>query len=487
MHAWLKLSSPNDLDQLESLLAEEFDPHTVIEILKKGITGAVKAVLIEDNYVDKDYRSTYYGFYSKHGQRYNAGCVRLHFFDSTVEFDKGSLKLAARDDRLTDHYFGYMVLRPTGESTIGRTVLSPRVRTGASQNVITSTHKAHVLGYKLMVEGFPWMNQHVDIAVCAHTACWSILRHYSERWSSYREFLTHDITLMAHDFDPGGLLPSRGLEVGHAERVFHQAGTFPIHVPRASAQDRAFFRQLLAYVDSGFPVFAAMQLLQHAIVVIGYDLKPPSLRRGTGLRYAWDEVASLSVVDDNDLPYVSIPVGGRAGHSGYTARAIDAFIVALPEKVFYPADAVELRLLDIYSLNSIVALPAKNKTTIRYFITTASSLRSFVRDHASEFAPTLLATIMELPFAQFLWIVEYSTREQWARGQVEARAVLDATASVSDHAPLWLLHNRTRAVVFDRQTVSRTPKDLGILEYRDAGHAGFSRIEQNLRPAAPAK
>ena len=166
----------------------------------------MKGVLIERKYVDKDYRSTYYHFYAKKGQHYRADCVRLHFFDQTVTFDDSALKLACPDgpDHLSHHYFGYMVLRQTGIATIGRSVSSPDVRSGASRYIITANHKVHVLGYKLMIEGFPSMDQHVDISVCAHVACWSILRHYSERYNSYREFLTHDITLMAHQFDPAG-------------------------------------------------------------------------------------------------------------------------------------------------------------------------------------------------------------------------------------------------------------------------------------------
>jgi hypothetical protein len=160
--------------------------------------------------------------------------VRLHLFDETVSFSETTLKLTCTDspERLSDHYFGYMVVRPTGIATIGRSVVSPDVRKGASRYIITAHHKVHLLGYKLMVQGFPSMDQHIDISVCAHAACWSILRHYSERYNIYQEFLTHDITLMAHQFDPGGLIPSKGLQVSHAERVFQQAGTFPVHVTR---------------------------------------------------------------------------------------------------------------------------------------------------------------------------------------------------------------------------------------------------------------
>lgn len=390
--------------------------------------------------------------------------------------------LSCPDNRLTDHYFGYMVLRPTGIATIGRTVLSPDIRSGASRFIITANHKVHLLGYKLTVQGFPSMDQHIDISVCAHAACWSVLRHYSERYTIYREFLTHDITMMAHEFDPGGLVPSKGLQMSHAERVFQEAGTYPVHIARArgGAVDLAFYRQLSAYVESGFPLFAAMHSRGHAVAVVGYEWRMPLSTAIPGMRYAWDEVQSLAVVDDNYLPYFSIPV---AGGSGYSAADIDAFIVALPEKVFYPADAVDGLAPALFKLGPVVGLPAKDETIVRYFITTGSALRRFVRNKASEFDPKLLAKIMTIPFAQFVWIVEFATEAQWAVGQVEARAVIDATASILEVMPLWLLHSRTAALVFDRQRVGYDlTAGMGGLKLSDMGHPGFTRMDQNLKP-----
>jgi hypothetical protein len=242
MYYWFPLATPADLVNLKKHVSPEYDPGGIAARLSADISGAVKAVLIETEYIDKDYRSTYYNFYAKKGQHYRADCVRLHFFDETVAFDPQSLRLTSSAGELTYHYFGYMVLRPTGGATIGRSVLSPDVRSGASQLVITAAHKVHLLGYKLTVEGFPSMDQHRDIAVCAHVACWSILRHYSECYNIYREYLTHDITMMAQEFDPGGLVPSKGLEMSHAERVFQEAGTFPFLV----ARDHSLFH------DDGF-------------------------------------------------------------------------------------------------------------------------------------------------------------------------------------------------------------------------------------------
>src|ERR1043166_8623043 len=118
-YTWIALESSNDFDDLCACIDPEYAPGEVAETLKSGLSPAVKAVLVEANYVDKDYRSSYYHFYSKKGLYYRADCVRLHFFDLTVGFDQPTLKLsyekAYTDDvDFTGHYFGYMVLRPTG-------------------------------------------------------------------------------------------------------------------------------------------------------------------------------------------------------------------------------------------------------------------------------------------------------------------------------------------------------------------------------------
>jgi hypothetical protein len=483
MYTWIPLSSVADLAQLTAHIPSEYGPKAVAKKLADSLSDAVKAVLIETDYTDKDYRSTYYNFYAKKGQRYRPDCVRLHFFDATVSFDQGILRLkSATDDRLSDHYFGFMVLRPTGIGTIGRSVLSPDVRCGATRYVIAADHKVHLLGHTLMIRGFPSMDQHRDVSVCAHASCWSMLRHYSERYPVYREFLTHDITMMAQQFNPGGLVPSKGLGVPQAERIFQAAGTFPLVVARKrnTVIDPTFYRQLAAYVDSGFPLFAAMHKREHAVVVVGYEWRTPVTTAIPGMRYSWDEIESLAVVDDNYLPYIAIP---KNGGTLYSADDIDTFIVAFPEKIFYPAEAVERLVPALFKLGAVVGLPPQNETILRYFITTGSALRRFVRKHESEFDAQLLKTIMSLRFAQFVWVVEIATEPQWATNRFFARAIIDATASPRELMPLWLLHTAKEALVFDRETVGlELHAGMRGLSLSDMGHTTFTRMDHNLRP-----
>lgn len=192
-YSWITIGVPDDYDQIVAIVDPVFDPKSVAVALRNAISPGVKGVLIETGYIDKDYRSTFYNFYAKKGRVYRSDCVRLHFFDGQVDFDQTKTALLCPDDKPEDHYYGYIVLRPTLVSTIGRSILSPGIRKGAHGMVIQSEHQVHLLGYKLRVWGFPSMAQHTDIAVCAHVSCWAILRHYSERFPQHRELLIHEI------------------------------------------------------------------------------------------------------------------------------------------------------------------------------------------------------------------------------------------------------------------------------------------------------
>ena len=165
--------------------------------------------------------------------------------------------------------------------------------------------------------------------------------------------------------------------MSHAERVFQVAGTYPVHVTHdmKKGSDPSFYRQLSAYVESGFPLFAAMHKHGHAVAVVGYERRTPVNTQVPGMRYAWDEVQTLAFVDDNHLPYLPVPIKGG---TPYSAEDIDAFIVALPEKVFYPADAVDRLAPTLFKLGGVLGLPPKDQTIIRYFITTGSAFRHFV-------------------------------------------------------------------------------------------------------------
>jgi hypothetical protein len=487
LYKWLPIRQRSDFRRLAELLAAGYAPAEVADLLERHVSAQCAGVLIEFAYVDKDYRSTYYHFYAKKGLRYDSFCVRLHFFDGDIGFRDETLELTATRGDLAGHYMGFMVLRPTWVATIGRTVVSTWLMDGFQGRMIGTLHKVHLLGNSLDVWGFPWMYQHRDITVCAHVACWAILRHYSERYGTYAERLTHDVTRMAYDFDPGGLVPSLGLTVFHAERVFAAAGTYPILVLPHSHDDGAFYRHLLAYVESGFPLFAALPTKRHAIAVIGHG--PVRDTRNPGddpkpVYYSADFTDELIVIDDNFAPYRSI--GRTPRDVPYGIDAIRGFIVPLPDKVHYPAEAVGEFALDLTGSGYYgIGIAPHETPVIRYFLTTTAAFTRFMASNRSQFAHPVLATALQLPLPQFLWIIEVATEEQWSRHHVSFRAVLDATASLTDNNPLFLIHDEKRLVVINRAG-SGSPLQLDFPAIRGIPLARMPGSLEQSKPLLPS-
>jgi len=79
---------------------------------EERLSALPEGVLVEYPYVDKDYRSTYYGFYAKKGQRYDPYCVRLHFFNEHVQLTD-DLILEPASGKLNENYFVFGVTKRT--------------------------------------------------------------------------------------------------------------------------------------------------------------------------------------------------------------------------------------------------------------------------------------------------------------------------------------------------------------------------------------
>ena len=312
-----------------------------------------------------------------------------------------------------------------------------------------------------------------------------LLRHYSEGHSQYREYLIYEIAKLATGFEPGGISPSRGLDVWEAERVFNAAGCFPVIVARNESGDEEFFGQLLAYLESGFPLFIGLDLEDegHAIVATGHSWRKDALLPPAKPSHAWAQVETLLTVDDNLLPYVTVPVDAALSDGAepdYTTDDFNAFIVALPEKVGYPAEAMAKHTGVVQStLVGAMGCETESVQLHRYFMTTISGLRRYARNNESQLGSTLVELLMRLDTAQFVWVLEFSSVEQWAGGRVAARGIVDASASHKDPFPIWLLHNEEVAFVFDRSAAKPVVQEVGL--NRPPG-VPLRRMEVNLRP-----
>lgn len=468
MFNWIQVNSGSAYSDLSLCLkADDFAIHEVSEWMARHLSEAVGGVLVEHPFVDDDYRSTYYNFYARKTVSYSLDAARLHIFRKGWGFREQPIGLVCKgmgaslsDETVAAGYLGFITLRPTRSQTIGTTILSPLALREVKGWLIEHQYKVDVMGYNVYANGYPFMQQPGDIAVCAHVVCWSVLRHFSAHFSSNSSFLVHDVSRLGNTVDSGGLLASLGITAGDAERIFSTAGTTPLIVSDGGyTQSRMcrFHDEMLAYLESGFPLFGIQYGRQHAVSIIGFRQTAEPQSHGEEYRRRhWDFVSHLVVVDDNHQPYM--PVSRHAdGVGNYSIADIEAFIVPLPREVFLPA-AAALNFADLF-----VAAPPpffdylrdSSALVSRCFIVTNVSWQRFIRQHISCFQADFASASLELTLPKFLWVVEYATAHQRAKGQITARLLLDANAGARENMPMFLIHDRDGALWLDR--VNRVP------------------------------
>jgi hypothetical protein len=214
-----------------------------------------------------------------------------------------------------------------------------------------------------------------------------------------------------------------------------------------------FHDELLAYLESGFPLFGVQTNRKHAVAVVGYRCNNSAPQTGKDCRErAWDYVTDLVVVDDALAPYYPIARTPQ-GAAEYGIDEFDAFIVPLPEKMFLPAAAafkLGREVCGDSAFEHFEHLAETPSLVMRCFVTTTASWQGFIRKHAGSLPPDFVDVSLALAMPQFIWVIEYATPKQRAASQVQARLLLDATAGTRDPFPMFLLHDANGALWLDR-------------------------------------
>ena len=88
-----------------------------------------KTVVIEADYIDRDYLDDFASFYVKCFNTYNRRCKRVHFFACAFTAEQFAVCIRGSDEGLTEarlqqHYLGFVVARPLPDAVIGRTILA---------------------------------------------------------------------------------------------------------------------------------------------------------------------------------------------------------------------------------------------------------------------------------------------------------------------------------------------------------------------------
>jgi len=174
------------LDDLRHLLAAKAktDLHTVdgkrhlVYFDEYFSTIGAKTIIVENDYIDRDYLDDFAGYYVRCFHEYEHRCTRLHFFSCSFDEHAFATLLAGEavslsPDQLQQAYLGFIVVKPLPRTFIGRTCLLTYPEEGRRHFPITRTYEANLFGLRLSVESLAFQEQDNVAAACAPCALWS--------------------------------------------------------------------------------------------------------------------------------------------------------------------------------------------------------------------------------------------------------------------------------------------------------------------------
>lgn len=247
-----------------------------------------ECVLLETEYVDKDYLDDYTKFYAHRFGSRGHRCARLHFFSqkySHTEFE-GLLDNGQPSTMVNDTYLGFLVVKPLPKTFIGKTCLRlySRLRERTPKRVVLRRrYDVNLFGLDLSVESIGFQEQDKVVSACATTSIWCALQALD--WKGVRDMPScGEITANAinfidgssNSFPRGDLTNKQMLRALDAEGLRHH-----VHSLNSASLEEAK-RIISTYLESGLPLIlgadvyrliakTGSRLADHATTIVGYD------------------------------------------------------------------------------------------------------------------------------------------------------------------------------------------------------------------------
>lgn len=300
-----------------------------------------KTVLLEFNYVDKDYLEDFSRYYVKRFGNDGHKCARLHFFSSSVDHRTITSILERGNDakkatvKLNKSYLGFMVIKPLPRTFIGKTCLKvmPDARTKRKlKRRLAREYNVDLFGISLQVNSIAFQEQDKVVAACATTAIWASL-HALKMRSTRSIHSCSEITINAlnHVEDSSNSFPSLQLSNKQILRSLDVEGV-RYHAKSMEAPDERYFMQsVIAHIDSSLPMILTGEVFTH---VPSIPTKPSNTDATSGSNSAPCELASQDLADSSGGQTAKPVFRARGGH----AICVVGYKVDRGEDVLYVHD-----------------------------------------------------------------------------------------------------------------------------------------------------
>jgi len=428
------------------------------EVVLSELSDEVKFFLVEAPYVDKDYRSIFYSDFSKRHKLFERDVIRVHLYSNNIN-----------DDDYSDGYLGFLTLRNTPGYHFGRSYINPKAISGVEGFIMLSEFESNILDQTQKIKAFPWMQQDINISRCAHVAAWCIMRYFGQRKKPYADLTIGE---MAHVVrSETRKVPSSGLTMHQIVQLLNELGfsmeQFKRKIPKLVCEndtrdgpaqgstestkvDSNMFDIIIhLYLESGIPVLCGLSKKLHAITAIGHgkikdadeyiqenEISTPRVIDSLQLCSNW------ICIDDNHAPYRKIHKKPCLENGTYSFEDIDLIAVPLHDKMYLtPKDVLSL----VAKLCEEKSDVLKTKILIRRVFLTSSNKLKKSSLHIEDLRYKKYVKHLTLP--KFVWVVEYSTPENFKNGLVDYRIVVDSTATAYDNDAIiyfqseWMVEN----------------------------------------------
>lgn len=283
-------------DSLERLFHEIANiPISVIrkkrhgDYLKEYLTNiGAKTIVVEKDYVDRDYLEDFSGYYVRCFTRYDRKCWRIHFFSlpfSLIDLENllAGQSSSLNEKTLNDNYLGFIVEKPLPQTIIGRTCLKHYSDDGGRRHFPTvRQYTINLCGIDLAITSLAFQEQDTVTSACATSALWTVF-HRTGKLFQHPILSPVEITKAATDRLPilSRVMPNQGLQGEHLAHAIRSVKLEPLY---AGYKDEHILKSTLyAYLRGEIPLVLGIVLFDtsskpstviggHAVAVTGYSL-----------------------------------------------------------------------------------------------------------------------------------------------------------------------------------------------------------------------
>ncbi|AKF38776.1 TPA: hypothetical protein PXN30_003596 [Yersinia enterocolitica] len=282
-----------------------------------------ETVILEYDYMDKDYLEDYARYYVKGFNNSGYKSARLHFF--ALSFDHSDIDKylyqgvdAHAKEELQSTYLGFMIIKPLPKTFIGRTCLKiyDNISSSLNKKCLSREYLVDLFGIDLTVNSIAFQEQDKVISACATTSIWSAL--HAIHWKNIRDIPSRGVittNAINHINDSSNSFPNKELSNKQILRAIdHEKLKHQTEFLKDTSHD-IFLNKIMIHINSGLPLILGGEIFSyeesgelkrkagHAVTILGYKnsgkkaLYVHDDRLGPFARATFEDVSSIDIED----------------------------------------------------------------------------------------------------------------------------------------------------------------------------------------------